>query len=238
MQWLALFSHLVFAGVDCGPGVAVGFAALFGLALVPVLFAFGNGQFALYPPISEVKAGGNERMSLDLRLCHEPTNFFLVHQQLSGAGFVVVSDISVGIGTDMQVEQKSFPVLDEAIGVLEIRFPFANGFDFGSTEGHAGLEFFKEKVVVAGDTVVGGVALAGGNGSRGTAFFSGPVRSGGTIVWLVWRGIGEIPLDFYRSIATEVFHSACPTLSPGEVKTSEYCNLDSALNPHIAVGLC
>ena len=39
----SLASHAVFAGVDGGTGFAVGFAALLGLALVPVLLALGDG---------------------------------------------------------------------------------------------------------------------------------------------------------------------------------------------------
>jgi hypothetical protein len=60
--------HAVLAGVDGGAGFAVGLAAAFGLALVPVLFALGHGQFALHPPVAEVKPGGDERVTLDLRL--------------------------------------------------------------------------------------------------------------------------------------------------------------------------
>ena len=66
MQPLA--PHLMFAQVDGGAGIAVGLAALFGLALVPVLLALGHGQFAFDPPVAEVKPGGDERVALDLRL--------------------------------------------------------------------------------------------------------------------------------------------------------------------------
>ena len=60
--------HAVFAGIDGGAGFAIGLAAAFGLALVPVLLALGHGQFAFDPPVAEVKTGGNERVALDLRL--------------------------------------------------------------------------------------------------------------------------------------------------------------------------
>ena len=158
-----LSAHFVFAGVDGGAGFAVGFAATFGFALVPVLFALGDGQFALDPAISEVKAGGDERMSLDLRLCHKPPDLVLVHQQLSCAGLVVVRYIAVRIGSDMQIEQEGLAVLDEAVRVLQVRFSFANGFDLGTAEGNAGLELLEQEVVVAGDPVMGGIALAGGH---------------------------------------------------------------------------
>jgi len=64
----AATAHAVFAGIDGGAGFAIGLAAAFGLALVPVLLALGHGQFAFDPPVAEVKTGGNERVALDLRL--------------------------------------------------------------------------------------------------------------------------------------------------------------------------
>ncbi len=60
--------HSVLAGVDGGAGIAVSLAATFGLALVPVLLAFGHGQFAFDPSVTEVKASGDERVALNLRL--------------------------------------------------------------------------------------------------------------------------------------------------------------------------
>lgn len=61
-------AHAVFAGVDGGAGLAVGFVAALGFALIPILLAFGDGQLALDAAITEVEAGGDERMTLDLRL--------------------------------------------------------------------------------------------------------------------------------------------------------------------------
>ncbi len=58
----------VFAGLDGGAGLAVGLAAALGFALVPILFAFGEGELALDAAVAEVEAGGNERMTLGLRL--------------------------------------------------------------------------------------------------------------------------------------------------------------------------
>lgn len=61
-------SAFVFAFVDGGAGFAVGFAAFFGFALVPLLFAFGDGQFAFDAAVAEIEADGDERMPFDLRL--------------------------------------------------------------------------------------------------------------------------------------------------------------------------
>lgn len=67
-RWDLLAAHFVFVFVDGGAGFAVGFAALFGFALVPLLLAFGDGQFAFHSSVAEIEAHGDERMSLDLRL--------------------------------------------------------------------------------------------------------------------------------------------------------------------------
>ena len=64
----SLLCVLAFAVGDGGAGLTVGFAAAFGFALVPVLFALGHGQFALDLSTPEIEASGDERMSFDLRL--------------------------------------------------------------------------------------------------------------------------------------------------------------------------
>src|SRR5664279_2843102 len=87
-----------------------------------------------------------------------------MQQQFTGASLVVVGDVSVRIRADMNIEQESLSVLDEAVGVLEVGLAFSDGLDFSAAQSHAGFEFLKQEVVMAGDSVVGGVALAGGHG--------------------------------------------------------------------------
>jgi hypothetical protein len=58
----------VFIGVNGRTGIAIGFAAALGFALVPILFALGQRKLALDSPISEVKPDRDERVPLDLRL--------------------------------------------------------------------------------------------------------------------------------------------------------------------------
>ena len=66
-----------------GSGFFVGFAAAFGFALVPVLFALGHGKFAFNSSISEIKASGDERMTLELRLSDQFAYLLLVKEELS-----------------------------------------------------------------------------------------------------------------------------------------------------------
>src|ERR1700751_4490381 len=63
-----LFCIFALAVCDGGAGFAIGFAAALGFALIPVLFAFGDGQLALHLAAAKVEPGGDERMTLDLRL--------------------------------------------------------------------------------------------------------------------------------------------------------------------------
>ena len=62
------------------------------------------------------------------------------------------------------VEQEGFAVLEQAVGVFEVGFAFADAFDLGAAEGDAGFELVGEEVVEAGRAVEGGVAAAGGYG--------------------------------------------------------------------------
>ncbi len=87
-----------------------------------------------------------------------------MEQELAGAQGFVVHGVAVGEGADVGVEEEALAVLEQAVGVLEVGFAFADGFDLGAAEGDAALEAVGEEVVVAGGAVEGGVALAGGDG--------------------------------------------------------------------------
>ena len=87
-----------------------------------------------------------------------------MQQQLAGAGLVVVGDVAVGVRSDMKIEQKGFAVLDQAVGVFEVGFALADGFDLRPAQADAGLELLQQEVVMAGRAVVRRVALAAGDG--------------------------------------------------------------------------
>lgn len=90
-----------------------------------------------------------------------------MQEEFSGPERIVIAGVSVRIGPDVGVEQESLAVLDNAVGVFKIGFAFADGLDFGSAEGHAGLKTVEEKVVVAGSPIHARVAIAGSNGVAG-----------------------------------------------------------------------
>jgi hypothetical protein len=76
----------------------------------------------------------------------------------------------------MHIEQKRLTVLDQAVGVLEVGLPLADGLDLGSAKGHAGFKFFEEKVVVAGHSIVRGVPRSAGHRIAGLGRFLGTGR--------------------------------------------------------------
>ncbi len=61
----------------------------------------------------------------------------------------------------MRVQQIRFAVLDDSVGIFEIRLAFANRFDFGASEGDAGFEFVEQKVVMPRVAIHRGVSLTG-----------------------------------------------------------------------------
>src|SRR5271168_4710387 len=85
----------------------------------------------------------------------------------------MIQCVAVGVGADVGVQEESLAVFEQPVGILEVGFAFADGFDFGAAEGDAGLEFVEQKVVVAGGAVNRGVALAGGDGIAGFRLFRG-----------------------------------------------------------------
>ena len=87
-----------------------------------------------------------------------------MHEQTAGAQSFVVHGVAVGEGADVGVEQEALAILEQTVGVLEVGFTLADGFDLGAAEGDAGLELVGEEVVEAGGAILGGVALAGGDG--------------------------------------------------------------------------
>ena len=117
-----------------------------------------------------------------------------MQEEFARAGFIVVGDVAVGVGPDMQVEQERFAILDEAVGVFEVGLALADRFDFRPAQRHAGLELLKEKVVMPGGAVMRSVALAAGHGvARPGRLSSGRAYPWRTITWLVWRAIGQLP---------------------------------------------
>src|SRR6185312_6227230 len=152
------------AASDGGFGFVVGLTFAFGGAFVPVLLAFGEGDLALHTAVLEVKTDRDQRDALLAGEGVELFDLFPVEQELTGACLLVVHDVAVGEVADVHVQQEGFAVLEQTVGVFEVRFAFADALDLGAAEGDAGLEFVGKEVVETGGTIERGVASAGGYG--------------------------------------------------------------------------
>jgi hypothetical protein len=71
-----------------------------------------------------------------------------VKQQLSRPQGLVIHAVSLFIGADMTVEQPHFAPFDHAVALLQVDSTRSYGFDLGPEQGHAGLEDFKDVVLV------------------------------------------------------------------------------------------
>src|ERR1700721_35172 len=103
----------------------------------------------------------------------------------------------------MYIEQEGFSVLNQPIGVFQIGFPFADGFDLSAAESHTGLEFFKEEVVVAGGTILSSIAFAGSHGIAGTHGLLRPGAFLGSDCVAGLAGHAKDSSNFHRSIGGE-----------------------------------
>ena len=93
----------------------------------------------------------------------------------------------------MEIEEEGLTVLDKAVGVLEVGLALADGLDLGAAEGDSGLKAFEEEEIVAGAAVLGGIALAGGDGIARAGGLGSISFPAGWMVWLDWRGIRKRP---------------------------------------------
>jgi hypothetical protein len=152
------------AAGDGGLGFFVGFPVALGGALVPVLLAFGESELAFDATVFEVELDRYERVALLAGGDFELGDFGFVEKELAGAKRLVVHGVPVREGADVGVEQEGFAVFEQTVGVLEVGFAFADGFDLGAAQRNAGFDAVGEEVVEAGGAVESGVTLAGGDG--------------------------------------------------------------------------
>jgi hypothetical protein len=70
----------------------------------------------------------------------------------------------------MRIQQIGFAVFDDAVRILEIGLPFANGLNFRASERDAGFEFVEQKVVMPAARFTAASRSPAATGSRGFAF--------------------------------------------------------------------
>ena len=170
------------AAGDGFAGFFVGGAAALGFALVPLLFAAGDGEFDFHFAAFEVHARGNQRQAALLSLAEQFADFFAVREQFSRAKRGMVRVTAVLVGADVAVQEPELSVLDQAIGVLEIGLAGADGFDLGAGENDSDLEFIEQEIVVPRVPVNGGISLSGGSGLPAGIFLAIRLRLMGSLL--------------------------------------------------------
>ena len=88
--------------------------------------AAGQREFNFHSAILEIQTGGDEGQALLLGLADELANLLFMDQQLAGAQGRVVEDVAVIIRADVAVEQPEFAVLEQSVGVFEVRLSGTN----------------------------------------------------------------------------------------------------------------
>jgi NSS family neurotransmitter:Na+ symporter len=126
-------------------------ALFFGIALVVLLFTFGEGDFAFHQVVFPIERGGHHRVALLFHRLPQFAYLSLLEQQLAGAGGV--ADKVGGDGgqwLDLGAEQPSLAILEDHIAVRQLAFPRPQAFDFPAGQGDARLKTLLDKEVEFG----------------------------------------------------------------------------------------
>ena len=157
--------------VDLTLGVTLGG----GLTLVIELFALGKTQLDFDPGVGEIDGQGDESHAVLFDGAVQAHDLALVHEQLTRAAGILVENIALFIGADVHAVDGKLPVLDDAVGVLQVDVALTDGLDLCPHKGDARLELFQNEIVVVSFTVFGddldAVACHGG-----TSFLKGSLH--------------------------------------------------------------
>ena len=100
----------------------------------------------------------------------------------------------------MGVQQPQFAVFDDAVGVLQIGPPGADGLHLSAGEHDSGLELFQQKIKMRGGAVLGGIALAA---SHRIALYIFRLLRTYLMRGLAWHGtLGGVAQTLYPSTAS------------------------------------
>ena len=106
-----------------------------------------------------------------LRLADQFRDFFPMHEQLTRPQRLMIGIAAVLVGANVRVQKPDFPIFHEPVRILEIGPGTTDRFDFGASQGDAGLKFFQQEIVVRSDPVYSGISLTGGRGITARVLF-------------------------------------------------------------------
>ena len=131
-------------------------AVFFGIPLVVVFLALGEGDAGFHQVAFPVQLGADAGQALLGGGGQDPGQLLFMQQQFAGAGGV--GDEMGGCGVqryDLAAQQPGLATLDQHIGVPEVGLAHAQAFDFPARQHDAGLEGLQQLVIEAGALVAG-----------------------------------------------------------------------------------
>ena len=139
-------SVLILLAFHLSVDVTVGLLFGGGIALIIQLFTAAKSHLYLDVRALEVQLQGHEGIALLRHQTEQLKDLLFVHQEAAGTKGITVEDIAVLIGADVHLAHEQFPVIDGAVGVLEIDIARPQAFDLGAKQLNTGLVRFFDKV--------------------------------------------------------------------------------------------
>ena len=91
------------------------------MALVIELLALGDGQFYLHLAVLEIDGQGDETVTLGLLQAVELGDLPLVGEERPGPERIVVEDVALLIGADVDADELQLSMLHHGIAVLQVQ---------------------------------------------------------------------------------------------------------------------
>src|SRR5580692_5491728 len=121
---------------------------LLGLPAVPLLFALGEGQFALGEAISKINPQGHKCQTLGIEFALQLVDLFLAEEQLSRSKRAVIKWAPGKIFADVEIHEPYLAAANHAVGVPEVRSTLAERFHLGAKQHHARFQLLKKVIIV------------------------------------------------------------------------------------------
>src|SRR5437868_4252687 len=84
-----------------------------------------------------------------------------MNQQFAGAQGSVVENVAVLVGANVAVQEPKFAVLNQSVGILEVRTSGPDRLHFSTCQHHTSLKFFQQEIVMSSDPINSGISLPG-----------------------------------------------------------------------------
>lgn len=140
------FSVLILLTFHLSVDVTIGLLFRSGIALIVQLLTTAKSHLHLDVRAFEIQLQRHQRIALLRHKAEQFEDLLFVHEQAAGAKRIAVEDIAVLVGADVHLTHKQFPVVDGAVGILEIDRAGTQALDLGAEQLNARLIAFLYKI--------------------------------------------------------------------------------------------